>query len=162
MQWIRNQQDFASGLLFSAVGAAFALGAAQHPVGSLQEMGPGYFPCVLGVILAILGLVLVVRSVGGRQQRSGDIGRFEFKPLFFVIAANLAFGVLLAGLPGLGLPPMGLLVAVFALLVIASMAGDRFTWRNSLVLATILTACSYMLFIVVLGMPLRALPAFMA
>lgn len=162
MQWIRNQQDFASGLLFSAVGTAFALGASLHPVGSLEEMGPGYFPRALGIILVILGLVLVSRSVGRRPQRRGDIGRFDLKPLFFVIAANLSFGVLLAGLPWLGLPPMGLLVAVFVLLVVASMAGEKFNWRGSLTLAAVLTACSYVVFVMVLGMPLRALPAFIS
>ena len=35
--------------------------------------------------------------------------------------------MLLGGLPSIGLPAMGLIVAIYALIIIASLAGDEFT-----------------------------------
>lgn len=52
---IRSQKDFLSGLLFTTTGVAFAVGARAYEVGTSRLMGPGYFPMILGYILAILG-----------------------------------------------------------------------------------------------------------
>ena len=52
---IKSQKDFFSGLMFTVVGGAFAYGATSYTVGTGARMGPGYFPLVLGVILALLG-----------------------------------------------------------------------------------------------------------
>ena len=49
---IKSQKDFFSGLMFTVVGAAFAYGATSYTVGTGARMGPGYFPLLLGVILA--------------------------------------------------------------------------------------------------------------
>ena len=67
---IKSQKDFFSGLMFMAVGAAFAWGATTYNVGSGARMGPGYFPLMLGVLMAVLGAVitfksLVLETVGG-------------------------------------------------------------------------------------------------
>ena len=44
----------------------------------------------------------------------GDkIGKWAWKPLFFILAANFTFGILLAGLPSFGIPAMGLNKAGF-------------------------------------------------
>ena len=64
---------------------------------------------------------LVVETEDGEP-----IGKWAWKPLVFIIAANLLFGVLLGGLPSIGLPAMGMIVAIYALTIIASLAGDEF------------------------------------
>ncbi|QDF98020.1 hypothetical protein CJ010_16510 [Azoarcus sp. DD4] len=161
MLWINHQKDFASGLLLAVLGAGFALGAADYPMGTTASMGPGFFPRALGILLAGLGVLLAIKSVGGRQHRHGDIGRWDLRPLFFVIGANFVFGVLLTGLPFVGLPPMGLLVSVFVLVLLASAGGLEFTLRGALVLAVVLSAFACVLLTVVLGLPLRVLPAFL-
>lgn len=51
----RSQKDFLSGLMFTAVGIAFAVGATNFDIGGAARMGPGYFPLLLGILLAILG-----------------------------------------------------------------------------------------------------------
>jgi hypothetical protein len=52
---IKSQKDFFSGLMFLLVGIAFAWGAGGYSVGTGARMGPGYFPMVLGVLLAGIG-----------------------------------------------------------------------------------------------------------
>ena len=117
---IKSKKNFASGLMFACVGAAFAIGATNYNVGSAARMGPGYFPMMVGTLLAVLGLVVVAASIGARREGDGDpIGRIAWKPLGLIIGANLLFGVLLAGLHGLGVPAMGLIVAIYALVVTA-------------------------------------------
>ena len=99
---IKSQTDFFSGVMFTAVGAAFAIGATTYNVGNGARMGPGYFPLMLGVLLAILGAIIIFQSLVVETSDGSPIGKWAWKPLAFVIGANLAFGVLLGGLPSIG------------------------------------------------------------
>ena len=146
--------------MFMGVGLAFAWGATTYSVGQGARMGPGYFPLYLGVLMAILGAAitfssLVVESVGGDK-----IGKWAWKPLFFVILANLVFGVLLAGLPSFKIPAAGLIVAIFALVFISSMAETGWKVKNTFILATILAAGSYVAFVLALKLQFQVWPAF--
>ena len=157
---IKSQKDFFSGLMFMGVGLAFAWGATTYSVGQGARMGPGYFPLYLGVLMTILGAAitfssLVVESVGGDK-----IGKWAWKPLFFVILANLVFGILLAGLPSLKIPAAGLIVAIYALVFIASMAETGWKVKNTFILATILAAGSYVAFVMALKLQFQVWPAF--
>ena len=158
---IKSQKDFFSGLMFMSVGVAFAWGATTYNVGTGARMGPGYFPLMLGVLLAILGSVitfkaLVVETVGG-----DPIGSWAWKPLFYIIAANLMFGVLLGGLPKLGIPAMGLILGIYALVFIASAAEPGWKVKNTFILATVLAVGSYIAFVVVLKLQFPVWPAFL-
>jgi len=53
---IRNQKDFYSGLLFVAIGAFFGIFARKYDIGTAKEIGPGYFPLILGIILVFCPL----------------------------------------------------------------------------------------------------------
>jgi len=157
---IKSQRDFFSGLMFTAIGIAFAVGANSYTVGTAARMGPGFFPMMLGVILAILGGVITFNSLVIHTEDGEKVGGFVWRPIVFILGANLAFGVLLGGLPSIGLPPMGLMVAIFALTVIASMAGDEFKLRDVLILAVVLAAGSYLAFIMLLKLNMPVWPAF--
>ena len=52
---IKSQRDFWSGLMFLVVGIGFAIGASDYSLGTSARPGPGYFPLILSVIMAILG-----------------------------------------------------------------------------------------------------------
>ncbi len=147
---IKSQKDFFSGLMFMAVGVAFAWGATTYNLGTGARMGPGYFPLMLGVLLAVLGMIvtfkaLVVETVDGQK-----IGKWAYKPLFFIIGANLIFGICLGGLPAIGLKPLGLMVGIYALTFVASMAETGWKVKATLILATFLAALRYVAFVVVL------------
>ena len=58
----RSQQDFFAGLLFTVLGGGFAWGATTYQVGKAASMGPGYFPLLLGIILALMGMAIVAKS----------------------------------------------------------------------------------------------------
>ena len=104
---IKSQQDFFAGLMFLVVGGGFAWGATTYNVGTGARMGPGYFPLMLGILLAILGAIIMLKALVVETVDGAPIGKWAWKQIFFIIAANLLFGVLLAGLPSLGVPAMG-------------------------------------------------------
>ena len=89
---LKSQKDFFSGLLFMTVGGAFAYGATTYQVGTAARMGPGYFPLLLGVILALMGVVIAVRSFIAGTPDGDHIGAIAWKPLLLVLGANVAFG----------------------------------------------------------------------
>ncbi|MDP3170649.1 MAG: tripartite tricarboxylate transporter TctB family protein, partial [Polaromonas sp.] len=59
---IKNQKDFFAGLMFMGVGVAFAWGATNYNVGTGARMGPGYFPLMLGVLMAVIGAAITFTS----------------------------------------------------------------------------------------------------
>jgi hypothetical protein len=157
---IKSHKDFFSGLMFLFVGIAFAWGATNYTIGSGARMGPGYFPLVLGVVMAIMGAVLTMTALVVETVTGDPIGKWAWKPLFFVIIANLLFGILLGGLPSLGLPAMGLIVAIYVLVIVGSMAGSEFKLVPSIILATALAIGSYVAFIWGLNLQMQVWPTF--
>ena len=157
---IKSQKDFFSGLMFMGVGVAFAWGATTYNVGSGARMGPGYFPLYLGVLMMVLGAIITFQSLVVETMGGDKIGRWAFKPLVLIILANLVFGVLLAGLPSLGIPAMGLIIAIYALVFIASIAEAGWKVKNTFILATILAAGSYVAFVMALKLQFPVWPAF--
>ena len=157
---IKSQKDFFAGLMFTIVGVGFAWGATTYNVGSGARMGPGYFPLMLGVVLAILGLFVIFSALVVETVDGEPVGKIAWKPLVFIIGANLVFGILLGGLPSIGLPAMGLIAGIFALVLIAGMAGEHFSLKGSLILAVVLAIGSYLTFIVGLKLQFPVWPTF--
>src|SRR5450830_1234606 len=157
---IKSQKDFFSGLLFMALGAAFAWGASTYNIGNSARMGPGYFPLVLGVLLAILGGIITFKALVVETENGEKLGPWAWRPLFFIIAANLVFGLMLGGLASIKLPAMGLIVGIFALTFIASLAGQEFRFKEVTILATVLAVMSYLVFILLLKLPFPVWPVF--
>ncbi|WP_096666425.1 tripartite tricarboxylate transporter TctB family protein [Polaromonas sp. AET17H-212] len=157
---IKSQKDFFAGLMFMGVGVAFAWGATTYNVGTGARMGPGYFPLMLGVLLALIGVVitfkaLVVETVGGDK-----IGKWAWKPLCYIIAANVVFGILLAGLPAIKFPAFGMIVAIYVLTFVASMAEPGWKLKTTFILATILAVGSYLAFVLALKLQFPVWPSF--
>jgi hypothetical protein len=157
---IKSQKDFFSGLMFTVVGVAFAWGASTYNIGTGARMGPGYFPLMLGILLALLGGLIMFKALVVETEDGDKIGKFAWKPLFFIIGSNILFGVMLGGLPSIGLPPMGIVVAIYVLTIVASLAGNTFKLKEVLILATILAALSYGAFVKLLNLQFPVWPAF--
>ena len=157
---IKSQKDFFSGLLFTAVGVAFAWGATKYSLGTAARMGPGHFPLMLGILMAILGGVITFKAWVVETEDGDKVGRWALKPLFFIISANLLFGLMLGGLPSIKFPAFGLIVGIYALTFVASLAGEEFKFKEVAVLATILAVMSYLAFIVLLKLQFPVWPAF--
>jgi len=155
---IKDQKDFVAGTLFAAIGIVFAVGATRYPVGTSGRMGPGYFPLILGLLLAGLGSVVMIKALISRSDGEDTPGAWPWKPIVCILGANILFGILIGGLPSIGLPPMGLIAAIVGVTFVASAAGQGFKWGKVTLLALALTAGSYLIFILLLRLVLPIWP----
>ena len=157
---IKSQKDFFSGLMFTVVGTAFAWGATTYSVGTGARMGPGYFPLMLGILMALIGLGIMFSGLTVETADGEKIGKWAWKQVVFIQGANLAFGILLGGLPSIGVPAMGMIIAIYALVIISSLAGHEFKLPTVLILATVLAIGSYIAFIWALKLQIQVWPTF--
>ena len=139
---IRKPKDFFAGLLFLAIALATVHVAQDYSMGSARRMGPGYFPTLLAWGLAILAMVLVVRSLFGSREAMDGIA---LRPLAMVIFAAIAFALLLR--------PAGLVVAVIAVVLIGAAGSSQSRPLPALLLAMGLAAGCVLVFVVGLDQP---------
>jgi hypothetical protein len=57
------KKDTLTGLLFFSIGALFFLYSKTYDIGTLTDMGPGYFPTVVSFILLCLGIIMILKSI---------------------------------------------------------------------------------------------------
>ena len=150
---IKSEKDFWSGLMFVAVGVAFAWGATIYNFGSSARPGPGYFPFGLGVLMAIMGSMILFKSLSVNVKGGDKIGPWAWKPLGMITLTVASFGWTL--------PHVGMFVALPILVVVAALAGDEFHWKDALINAVILTIGSWVIFIWGLKLTIPLWPSFM-
>jgi putative tricarboxylic transport membrane protein len=143
---IRSTKDFWTGLIYIFFGASAVLIALDYGRGTALRMGPGYFPTILGALLALIGIVSLVRSF---IEPGSPIGGFAFKGLMLVVGSTLVFGLIVRG--------AGLVIALPALVIMSAYASVRFRWAPSLALAAGLTLFCVLVFLKGLGVPLPIL-----
>ena len=74
---IRAPKDFWSGVMFCGFAAAAILAARGYSLGTAGKMGPGYFPLLLGGLLAALGAMLIGRSLVLNRLRASTSCRWR-------------------------------------------------------------------------------------
>ena len=143
---IRSAKDFWTGVIYVFFGSSAVVIARDYGMGTALRMGPGYFPTVLGVLLALIGIISLVRSF---IATGSPIGGVAFKGLLLVVSSTLVFGLIVRG--------AGLAIALPALVIMSAYASVRFRWGPSLALAAGLTLFCVLVFLKGLGVPLPIL-----
>jgi hypothetical protein len=158
---VKNRKDFVAGLIFAAAGVAFGGGATHYSIGDGASMGPGYFPLLLGIVLAIIGVVMMFQSLVLETSDGNPIGPWAWHPLCYISAASFLFAALLGGIPSLKIPAMGMVAAIYALVMVSALAGKPFRWLGAFIAATLLAAVSWLALVWWLKLPLQVWPGFM-
>ncbi len=159
---IKSQKDFFSGLMFMVIGMAFAIGAYNYGMGDGARMGPGYFPRMLGILMALLGAFIMFKALTVATAGGDKIGKWAWKPMACILGANVVFGIALGGLPSIKLPALGLIIGIYALTFIASLASEKFNVKEVFFLATGLALLSYLAFAVLLKLQFPVWPSVIA
>lgn len=135
-------QDALAGLIFIALGAIGFVIALRYSFGTAVEMGPGYFPRLLSIILIVFGAAIFVRGL-----RSGVMveGIWAWLPLFFITLSIVLFGAVIER--------FGLVPAVILLVAASAYAGHEFRLREVSVLAVIMAAFATAVFVWGLRLP---------
>lgn len=141
---VHGPKDFWAGIVYVCLGTGFAVVASGYSMGSAIRMGPGYFPTVLGGLLALIGLISIARGLAREGER---LESFAWRPVLFISLALLLFALLLTG--------GGLILALAALLLVAPAAARSFRYTVSGALAAVaLIAFCAVVFVEALGLPL--------
>ena len=118
-------KDHVGGALLLVAGIAVVVAGVGYGTGTLRQMGSGFFPVVLGVLLALIGVALLFSArraqEGGVDEPPAEMAHLagpvvQWRGWLCIVGAALAFVVL--GEHG------GLVPASFASVFIAAM-GDR-------------------------------------
>ena len=144
---IRSPKDFWAGAIYAAVGLGAFLIARGYAFGSGARMGPGYFPSILGLLLALFGLAAILRSL---MTDGEPVGAIAWKPLLLITGGTVLFGILL--------PTAGFVISVVVFALISAAASERFRleWRALLGLLALVAFCS-LVFVQGLGVPMPLL-----
>lgn len=132
--------------LFLAAGVTFAEVAGLR-LGTAAQMGPGYFPAILGGLFICFGVVLLIEGWNKPEQRL-DTG--PIRPVLYLLGSIVLFGVIY--------PYLGGAVAIAILLVVSALAQSDRTPRELVMLVLIVVALVWLIFVGLLGLQLNMLP----
>lgn len=142
---------FQYGLALLVSGIVVLYAASGLRVGTAMHMGPGYFPSLIAWLLIALGAGMVAYSIFRPQVEAHE--RLGLKHIVLVIGSIILFTF--------ALQPLGVLVAVFGLSVIAAAADAEAKLMEIIVVSLILSAGLALIFVVGLGLPIPLLPQFL-
>lgn len=143
MERRRSFPDVLAGGIFVLIGGAFVVGSLSYELGTPLRMGPGYFPLLVGVILAALGLAIVAKGLVAGEVIS--FGSIPWRAVGVIVIAVVFFGY---SVRRLGFVPTSALTAL-----LITLASRRVRIRTALAVAAGLTVASTLIFVV--GLQLR-------
>jgi len=139
-----NLWEIGAALVVFALGAFLLWQGSGYALGSLNRMGPGYFPVALGVILMGFGVVLLieVKRIGTPPP---DL---KLRPFVMIAAGLVAFALML--------DRFGLIPATVALTMLSALADRPVRPRAVLGTAIVVACIGYFVFLRGFGLQLDA------
>lgn len=144
MRFRINRKELRSVLLMLIIAVPTIVGSLNYQVGTLARMGPGYFPLILGIILAFLALLILFspEPVETLVDEAHQEETLTFKEQWFtwiiIVVSILAFIVI--GKYG------GLVPATFVMCTLAAIADKKNSFKSAILVGIVLTAVSIGLF----------------
>jgi len=142
-QWTK---DHVGGVLLVATGAAVVVAGVGYGMGTLRQMGSGFFPVVLGVLMALVGAALLMtapRAASAPTEPAAETAHLagpvvQWRGWLCIIASVLSFVVL--GQHG------GLVPASFVSVFLAALGDRNNSVRAAAGLAALMTALGVVVF----------------
>ncbi|PMR78765.1 tripartite tricarboxylate transporter TctB family protein [Billgrantia endophytica] len=139
----RDYRDLIGGGLMALLGTAVVIyGLMTMSVGTLQRMGPGFFPISAGFILAASGSGIFIPAL----FRPGTLDAIEWRPLITITASLILFGLIL--------PKFGLVPAIMMLVATATLGQHKISPISIIITSLFLSLMSYLIFYLGLGLTL--------
>jgi hypothetical protein len=148
--FLRIKRDYYAGALMVLLGLIAANDGTHYPMGTLRQMGPGYFPIALGVLLIILGMLIAGTALGGKPSEEDEIPlRAEWRGWACIIAGPALF-VLFGRYTGM-------LPATFACVFVSALGDRENTLKSAAILAAGVSIFGVLLFHYLLKLPMPML-----
>jgi hypothetical protein len=116
-------------------------------IGTAEDMGPGYVPKALSLIIMSFGFVIVGQGFFAKYR---SLPAIKLRPILSVLLSLAVFALLL--------PRGGLVLATLATMACSTIATTDYKWRESVIFAVVITAFTILLFVSGLGLPLSVWP----
>ncbi len=134
----RIKRDYYAGALMVLIGAVAINEGRNYQLGTLQKMGPGYFPIMLGALLILLGILIAgTASTGGNEEQEA-LPHAEWRGWACIIAGPALF--ILFG------RYLGLLPATFVCVFVAALGDRDTTLKGAAILSAGVTVFGILLF----------------
>ena len=146
---LHKSKDFWGGMMLLGTGATAMFVARDYRFGSTLNMGPGYFPTLLGAILVLFGVYVTVIGIRKRESIQGNCSP---RALILLSASLVLFAVMIRH--------AGFIPAVAILVFVTAAAGKQCSMVEALILTVALTLFSTALFIWGLGLPYPLIKGF--
>ena len=145
---IRSGQDFATGLLFVAVGLVALWVGSDYPMGTPQRPGTGVLPRILCLCLVGTGGLLVIKSL---YVPGTPLTGWSWRPVLAVTIGTVVFGLMI--------DDWGLVLSMIASMAICALGTVETRWMEFAVFTAIMIVSSWVMFIWLLGMPIKTWPS---
>jgi Tripartite tricarboxylate transporter TctB family len=144
----KQRRDYYGGGLMILMGLVAALEGRTYQIGTLRQMGLGFFPVALGILLIFLGLLIVGTALGPNDGESESIlpANLEWRGWGCIIAGPVLFIIL--GIYG------GMIPATFACVFVSALGDRSTTVKKSFLLAVGITVFGVALFSYLLKIPM--------
>jgi putative tricarboxylic transport membrane protein len=141
MQRVRASKGVLAGLIFIGLALLFGASALSLSMGTAARMGPGYFPMLLAITLALLGVLVVVEGLFS----GADVpGRTNLRSVVLVAGSVVVFA--------LSFESLGLVPAVALTSFLLSIADRHVELVSAFIVALVLALFSWLVFTVALSM----------
>jgi hypothetical protein len=146
----RIKRDYYAGALMVLIGLVAGVDGRHYTMGSLRQMGPGYFPVALGALLIFLGILIAgTASTGGGDSEEAALPHSEWRGWLCIIAGPVLF-IILGKFTGMA-------PAIFACVFVSALGDRETTLRGATILATSVTVFGILLFSYLLKIPMPIL-----
>jgi putative tricarboxylic transport membrane protein len=146
---VRNPQDVYGGMALILLALTAFVASNDLPGMRGFAFGPGTAPRLFAFTLAIMALAVVV---AGFLMDGPEVSGYKLRGVIFIIGAILAFAA--------SIRPLGLVVASFSTMIICAAASEDVKWRETVVIAALVTAFCSILFPYGLNLPFQLWPRF--
>jgi putative tricarboxylic transport membrane protein len=146
---VMNPQDFYGGMALILLSLVAFVASNDLPGMRGFAFGPGTAPRLFAMSLALLSLGVVV---GGLLTAGPHISGYKIRGVVFIIGSILVFAATIR--------PLGLVIASFACMVCCAAASEDIKWRETIIIAAVVTAGCAVLFPYGLNLPFQLWPRF--
>ena len=151
---ILSRKAVVTGLVLLAIGIAAGIGAVTYEPGTVNRMGPGFFPLLLSALLILVGAIQLVsglvKSDEGAERIDWTAFFAGFRPLFFTVLGLIQFA--------LTINVIGLPLATSILVILSSLGQRGFNLVSLILTAFFCSLGTYIIFGYLLGLPMKMWP----
>jgi uncharacterized membrane protein YhdT len=145
------KRDYYAGGLMVLLGTGAAITGTGYRFGSLERMGPGFMPVVLGILLAFLGVLIAGNALASPEPDDSRV--LPDNPQWFGWLCILAGPILFIILGTYG----GMIPGIFTCVFVCALGDKASTYKSAAALAAGVTVFGVVLFHYLLAIPFPVL-----